>query len=697
MNTHDTTQIPMISYRPDIDGLRAIAVSIVIAYHAKFFGFSGGFVGVDVFFVISGYLITQMLTKELSMMGKISLVNFYSRRFLRLLPALLSMLLFTLTIWYFFFIGIPNDTNALIKSAQYAAFGFANLFFGKNTLGYFDNHTDLMPLLHTWSLGVEEQFYLVWPLMLALLFFFDKKNFKKTAPILITGICLFSFLSTEYYLQSGKINDAFYLPYFRAWELGAGALIALYHDHIFIFFRKRQKKYFSLESLMSVVGISAIAFASTYYNHDTLFPGMYALLPVFGTVFLIIGGLGGNHFIKNILSSPPLVKIGLLSYGWYLFHWPLLSFLNVWYLGDLPPLELRISSVIVSLILSALSLKFFEAPIRHGVFFQKRNPYLIIFIGFVCALFVVQISKEIKQVEKRFVMNEIEFIERVKEYPKILSDCSDNISNIHQSLCTVNFAKEGQEASFNLVMWGDSHSASYFPMILNYSKEKNGTATLYTKSSSPAFKQNSNIHKYSIKTKYTENIVEFHQAAIGAIQKMTQQEKVKTSVILAARWAYYTGQQPLTVGDGPFYFSQKQTTEESLKLLKSVLNETLIDLINHNVHRIMIILPFPEFRYDMLPCYFRSPSRCQALKSDNQKYRKHVVDMLVSLSREYRNVKVVDPIDFFCDEMFCPQIRFMDGQMSPVVFDNNHPTGVAVRYFGENIQNELNWLSGHSP
>ena len=215
------------NYRPDIDGLRAIAVFVVVAYHAGFSGFTGGYVGVDVFFIISGFLITGMLYAEAENTGTISLEYFYAKRFKRLYPALLFVIAITIVAWAIFFLGIPSKTLSFIKSIRYSIFGFANIFFKKNTGGYFDLASEEMPLLHFWSLAVEEQFYFLWPLLILIC---SKIKFrylilKNKVLIALSILVVTSFITSEYLILNNRSNEAFYYMHAPAWELGLGGLL----------------------------------------------------------------------------------------------------------------------------------------------------------------------------------------------------------------------------------------------------------------------------------------------------------------------------------------------------------------------------------------------------------------------------------------------------------------------------------------
>lgn len=269
-------------YRPDIDGLRAIAITAVVAFHAGLKGVTGGFIGVDIFFVLSGFLITSMLFKEAELTGKINLQEFYARRVRRLLPASSLVLVISVLLAYFFLIPIGDEQLKFVRSAIAAAFFVSNIYFWKSSGGYFDGPSDQIPLLHTWSLSVEEQFYLIWPILLiGIVRFAILKGLKLRNLVLLALAAMFtSSLATSIWLSIESPSAGFYLLPSRIWELAAGAMAG-------VFLHKRELKnnlntrWFA--ELLSLVGLSAIIIGIVYFDPTMAFPGWVALLPVSGT------------------------------------------------------------------------------------------------------------------------------------------------------------------------------------------------------------------------------------------------------------------------------------------------------------------------------------------------------------------------------------------------------------------------------
>lgn len=303
-----------ITYRPEIDGLRAVAVIPVILFHAGFELFSGGFVGVDIFFVISGYLITSIILREIEQ-GNFSILRFYERRARRLLPALFFVILCTLPLaWLFLF---PQELRNFGKSIVAVGLFASNFYFWR-TEDYFAPTAEDLPLLHTWSLAVEEQYYLLFPLFLIVSWRFGRPSLVW----LILGAAILSLMISEYGWREQPVANFYLLPT-RAWELLAGSLLA--------FIPKVKAKEYStgvLSQAGSIIGLLLILLSMFTFDRMTPFPSVYALVPVIGTALIIIFG-SSNNLIGKILSIRPVVGLGLVSYSAYLWHQPVLVFGNM--------------------------------------------------------------------------------------------------------------------------------------------------------------------------------------------------------------------------------------------------------------------------------------------------------------------------------------------------------------------------------
>lgn len=297
-------------YRADIDGLRAIAVLSVVAFHLGFRPAAGGYAGVDVFFVISGFLIGRTVVAEVKA-GTFSLRKFYARRMRRLFPALFAMLLGTVIVS--FAVLYPAYLVDFGNSLASAALSISNFYFWLNT-NYFDAPVETKPLLHTWSLAVEEQFYVFFPPLVMLLFRARRSVRFAQIVFLVLFALSFAWGVSETFT---KPENAFYLPHLRAWELLMGVLLAL--DV------KPQLRGATSRSAAALVGLVCAVAPTFFYGPDTPFPGFAALLPCLGAALLIVAGEGGRHVLTPLLSWRPVVFVGLISYSLYLWHWPVIT------------------------------------------------------------------------------------------------------------------------------------------------------------------------------------------------------------------------------------------------------------------------------------------------------------------------------------------------------------------------------------
>jgi len=338
------------NYRPDIDGLRAVAVLMVVAYHIGTRFVKGGFVGVDIFFVISGYLISKILMKELEQ-DRFSIAAFYVRRVRRIAPALIAVLVATTLVAYFTL--LPSELKEYSWSLIAAVFSVSNFFFWSQA-GYFDALASSKPLLHTWSLAVEEQFYLFFPLLLAFVF---RRGRRRVTPMVVTlAACsfVFSLWAVKFYP-----NLAFYWPLARIWELMCGTCLAIGAVPAI---RSTMAR-----NAASLAGFGLIACSGTLYTVATPFPGFAALAPCLGTALIIAAGTHGTALVNRLLSLRPVVFIGLISYSLYLWHWPVIVFSAMGVGAEGLSLNLRkVLIAVVSIILGTLSWRFVERPFRSS-------------------------------------------------------------------------------------------------------------------------------------------------------------------------------------------------------------------------------------------------------------------------------------------------------------------------------------------
>jgi len=339
------------TYRPEIDGLRALAIIPVLLFHAGITGFQGGFVGVDIFFVISGYLISAILFKEITS-GAFSIYKFYERRVRRIFPALI--LVFIVCTVIASLLLMPQDFRRYARSVMASGLFSSNLLFWWEG-GYFDSSSELKPLLHTWSLSVEEQFYIVFPGLLLLLL----RHVKRWRQILFTLAAL-SFITSVIVTKSNP-SAAFYWPVSRAWELLLGSFIALS-----IGFRDIERS--SVRNLMSSFGIILIAVSIFAFDNKTPFPGFAAGLPALGAALVVAYSSG--TITGTVLTCKPVVWVGKLSYSLYLWHWPIIVFGKYYLMREFTETE-KILVIAASFFASYVSMRFIEAPIRDRKWFAN--------------------------------------------------------------------------------------------------------------------------------------------------------------------------------------------------------------------------------------------------------------------------------------------------------------------------------------
>ena len=459
-------------YRPDIDGLRALAIIPVVLFHARIAGFSGGFVGVDIFFVISGFLITSIVYRELKK-GTFSLLTFWERRMRRIIPALSVVIVVTLIAGYFFIL-FPVDYIDLGQSALAQSLFLANLFFMRKN-NYFAGPSESMPLLHTWSLSVEEQFYIGFPLLMLLIWKLGRKAI--TTILLLLGVASL-FYSASLLANPGagfslpgltniwggalNADAAFFLIFARAFELIIGALLAIGAYTI---------KHRQLAEGMSILGLGMILYSIVYFSDATAFPGLNALFPTLGAALIILANSTRQTFVGHLLSFPVFVWVGLISYPLYLWHWPLFA-LARFHFNRLELTHGEISALIIAaFILSYFTYRFVETPFREKRFLARRKRMLIsgllalISIGTLGWMIATKqgLPERAPQAARAIASATIDFGPR-------RSECFVNSFSTGDDPCLLGTRDESQ---IDFVLWGDSHAGSLLPMLDNEAKDHN--------------------------------------------------------------------------------------------------------------------------------------------------------------------------------------------------------------------------------
>jgi len=424
-----------LRYRAEIDGLRALAVIGVVLYHIGL-GFPGGYVGVDVFFVISGYLITGIIAKDLRA-GTFSMLDFWVRRIRRILPAVSVTVIVSLILGYL--ILEAEQFKALAESSIAQSLMAANVFFWLDNMSYFAEASDMKPLLHTWSLAVEEQFYVVFPLLLSLL---SKHLREYTLPIIIL-IGVFSLALSCWALMHKPGANFFLLPT-RAWELLAGAGIALMAN-------QKERSRITAE-VAAWLGLLMIAASMLFYNAETPFPGWAAIPPVAGSAIFIWANGRQQTSAGQLLSFRPVVFIGLISYSLYLWHWPILVFIKHVIIDISLPWKLGI--LMISLILSILSWKWVETPFRRKGFLSKRSSAFgfaaLSTIGLLLMSATIWKMNGLPDRYDDFVVLREDISWVGKEYESELGS--------YVEIGAESSANERMEVKPSFALWGDSHA-----------------------------------------------------------------------------------------------------------------------------------------------------------------------------------------------------------------------------------------------
>jgi peptidoglycan/LPS O-acetylase OafA/YrhL len=435
-------KMPPKIYKPHIDGMRSVAVMAVIAYHYGATWLPGGFTGVDIFFVISGFLITSNIWAA-TQKGEFSLVEFYSGRIRRILPALLITI--TSAMIAASFVLTPGDMSSLAASAKYSALGFGNFYFYANT-GYFDREAELQPLLHLWSLGVEEQFYLLWPVSLLAISLF--KPTSRTVLWMVGAAALMSIVLSEYQLGTNP-KAAFYLPGARAWELLSGALIA--------FIPKTRSS--TTGKLASAVGVALVIASLFLISTDLAFPGVYALPAVLGTALIILPK--EIDALTAVLSFRPIVWIGKISYSLYLWHWPVLVLFRHYANGEEPRWYEALALFVLTLVCAAVSWRIVETPIRNAK--QFKIPALL--LGGT-AMVVTSLSASLVTARGGLIgtaSDEARSVISLSEMWEWRCPQLIEVAGIKEKLCV--FGEKWELAPNKLILWGDSHADHMAPLV----------------------------------------------------------------------------------------------------------------------------------------------------------------------------------------------------------------------------------------
>ena len=656
-------QKKIIPYRPDIDGLRAIAVLAVIFYHLDVPFISGGFVGVDIFFVISGYLISCIIYSEIKAQS-FSLSNFYIRRIRRIFP-LLFFILFITTIAASFI--LPQlQLSEFYASILSVAWFMSNIFFWLHN-DYFSVAAELKPLLHTWSLSVEEQFYVFFPLLMLMLV--NKHRYQIMVSMLVL-LLIFSFV-LSIYLSDNYSSANFYLAPTRAWEFLLGTLLAV--DIVPNIKQKLTRQYVAL------LGFGMVIFSILLLDEQSVFPGVNALYPVLGTVLLIYAGREKNTnnklvfqpLITVILSISVLRYIGLISYSLYLWHWPVIALLKNQISGELDNVA-KFSIAAAVFILSALSYQFIERPFRN-------NPVLTKFINLKSGLLVMLIMS--------FIGGGLYFYNSyANNDSKNLQTREEILANLSQlktcflepetldSVSRCSFGKQNSDRVF--LLWGDSHTLAMYPVFVKLANDSGWRGIHASITGCPPL-----LGVTIAGVKHCDGF------AAQNIKNFVLENKID-AVFLVSRWGLYeTGwirngrlMEPHSfVSDA---YLKGVDAQSSTQVLHRAMGKTLQFLTQETDAKVNLLLPVPVLP-DLIDKYKHEEENILQ-RNDYLAQRASIEQRIRDLNIDY-SFYIIDPVDVLCPNSDCQ--LFEQGQ--PLYLDDNHLSPLGAMMLFPLLENAL--------
>lgn len=635
-----------MAYRKEIDGLRAVAVIPVILFHAGFQAFSGGFVGVDVFFVISGYLITTIILAEQER-GTFSLVDFYERRTRRILPALFFVMLVSLIGSWFWLLAA--DMEAFSQSLMAVSTFSSNIFFWR-TSGYWGADTELLPLLHTWSLAVEEQYYLIFPLFLMAMWRF-RKRWILSALIVVAVISLLL-------AQWGAYNRptaTFFILVTRAWELAIGAIIAFH-------FLYRQQNVSALTSnryideALSVVGLLMIGYSIFVFDKTVPFPSFYTLIPTVGTGLIILF-CTSNTAVGRLLGLKSIVGIGLISYSAYLWHQPLFAFAR--YRSMAGPSTLLLSSLaILSMVLAYMSWRYVEKPFRTKGVFSRRAIFTFAGVGSAFFIVVGLLGNFNDGWPDRMggkIQATIESA-KLKHFGDELCLTDYKLPNAPNDLC----ALVKSDNSYAYLM-GDSHAIAITTEMKNTFEQKNIGLIKATERGCPPVQD---VYVYESES---DKLRCFNHNQ--AVYRYLQSNENIEYVVLVARWAFYLEAMRFNNGEGGIEHVEKLHFDTSLNDKRDQISEQdrlayysqaytdSVQKIAALGKKVILVYPIPEAGWDV-PRYVRNyyladPEQAFSVSTGSTSYqvfldRNKRAYQALDAAGEFPNLVRVYPETTFC-------------------------------------------------
>jgi len=654
------------SYRKDIDGLRAVAVLAVVLFHAAPGVLPGGFIGVDVFFVISGFLISSIILDDLNA-RRFSLLNFYERRIRRIFPALFFMLA-VVTVFAAALL-LPPDLKDYGQSLAAVSVSLSNFMFWMET-GYFSVQAFQKPLLHTWSLGVEEQFYMVFPLFLLLVFKCGAQKFL----LPLFSVIFAAALAASAWLTSHHPEFAFYMPMTRAWELLLGAMIAL---NVIPALNNK-----AFNDALSVLGLVLIAASCLLYSGSTAFPGIAAVMPCLGAGLVIFTGQQRETPAGKFLSLRFMVFTGLISYSLYLWHWPFFSLYRYYKYDELAGQEI-VLIIAASFLAAFLSWKYIEQPFRgRNALLGRKQVYACAAIAVAAAIIAGAAFHIHKGLPARFgeTVNAA-IAARSQNNPRhaacLLEGTSDELPPL--APCLFGATESGR---YDIVIWGDSQADHWVPGLEARAAGEEFSGRQITKAGCPplpgAVRVESGIGA-------REDCARFNDKAL---QLITDDPHIKT-VILSGRWTLYTEDTQSRLGEAApqqVYLTDSPSSEASRENSRRVFRESLEKVagaLRSAGKNVIIIGPMPEPGYNVPDCLARAESGKYAVKScmqlprdDADRRASFVNQALQEIQASYPGIVIFFPVEKICDNTSCALSH--DGR--PLYMDDNHLSAEGAKY-----------------
>ena len=643
-----------IRYRADIDGLRAVAVCSVLLFHADLGILPGGFVGVDVFFVISGYLITSIILTEMER-GQFSILNFYERRIRRIAPALAVVIAASIVIGWF--VLTPQDYQQFGRSVIAAAAFYSNFYFNANT-GYFAPTAETQPLLHTWSLGVEEQFYVLAPGFLLLLARARTRQWRMT---IFFGLLTLSLAISACGVAEGY-KSAFYLLPSRAFELMMGMALALGFLPPIRSTATRQ--------ILGVAGVIMIAGAVLFYSGETPFPGFAALVPCLGTALVIHSGSAEDTAAYKFLAIRPIVFVGKLSYSLYLWHWPLLAF-AVYEFGPNLQSHHRLALLGLAFTLSVVSYFYVEQPVRRKELLRAQlSVFAAGTVSLFCCLAFAGLVHYLQGIPDRLPSEAAAFARAVgNEWRNHNSRLVKVSSGVHALGSTVN------RPSF--ILWGDSHAGMLLKTTSDLADQLGLNGWGLHRGSCPPF-FGLNAQQRSKFRKCLQLIAEAYERA---------RSRDITNVIIIARWAAYADATDPAVGRFSFKLAtgdEHKNRAEFARLLRTTVEKLLAA-----GRTVTLLGPVPELPFHLPRVMIQALMRGRQVDfsvpySDFLKREETVLSVLAELG-QLPGVRVLYPHLKFCDGDRCVTVK--DGK--PLYRDDDHLNAVGAEFLADLLRDAL--------